>query len=476
MPHPDQILLFHIRGMRFCLPAPAVIAIRRDAAARSILGRPVLDHGGEILPLADLAGKGPQAPILVVDTGLQRAAYRVDGVPGLRTAPADAWQGRPAGLPGDIFLAVYHDAETFWLLCRPERLDALGEGGDWEAALSALFAPAGSDDPPEPGPEPAESVPPGGDPKSSGRPSTLPPAAPDAASVSPQAPEATPSRPMRRDFAASDKKRTERSPRPRPESALRERRTPVRPAAPTPPGIPDGDRSTTSGMPTRNRATRGDPTPIPPVYTPSGPSPVPGTSPDRLGQWLGASLVLLLLCAAGIYGYFFWLPNGGGGTHTTEEPASPVRIAGAPRVPERPASETSRPVPPARLSASRAADAPPEASASAAPAESPPGPPVLTREGRRVTLILNAPEPLPLAPAEGSREASPTHEANAPPGGGREFTHIVVRGDTLWDIAKKYLHDPFRYPELAELSRIRDPDLIYPGDEVHIVIRPRETP
>lgn len=56
-------------------------------------------------------------------------------------------------------------------------------------------------------------------------------------------------------------------------------------------------------------------------------------------------------------------------------------------------------------------------------------------------------------------------EENVVPG---EIRHIVVEGDTLWDIAEKYLGDPFQYPELARNSQIRDPDLIYPGDVVII--------
>ena len=48
------------------------------------------------------------------------------------------------------------------------------------------------------------------------------------------------------------------------------------------------------------------------------------------------------------------------------------------------------------------------------------------------------------------------------------ITHLVVKGDTLWDIAEKYLGDPFRYPELAELSNIKDPHWIYPGDIIRI--------
>ncbi len=50
-----------------------------------------------------------------------------------------------------------------------------------------------------------------------------------------------------------------------------------------------------------------------------------------------------------------------------------------------------------------------------------------------------------------------------------ETVHIVESGDTLRDIAYFYLGNPFRYPELAELSHIRDPDLIYPGDQVRII-------
>jgi chemotaxis signal transduction protein/LysM repeat protein len=49
--------------------------------------------------------------------------------------------------------------------------------------------------------------------------------------------------------------------------------------------------------------------------------------------------------------------------------------------------------------------------------------------------------------------------------------HIVVKGDTLWHIAKRYIHNPFRYPELARLSHIKNPDLIYPGNKVKIVYK-----
>ncbi len=66
---------------------------------------------------------------------------------------------------------------------------------------------------------------------------------------------------------------------------------------------------------------------------------------------------------------------------------------------------------------------------------------------------------------------APVTEASTP-ATAEEIRHIVVRGDTLWDIAAHYLGDPFQYPEIAKLSRIRDSDLIYPNDVIHIVRRP----
>ena len=54
-------------------------------------------------------------------------------------------------------------------------------------------------------------------------------------------------------------------------------------------------------------------------------------------------------------------------------------------------------------------------------------------------------------------------------GGESEF-YTIVKGDSLWKIAKKYYGDGNKYPVLFEANRevIKDPDLIYPGQVIRV--------
>lgn len=66
--------------------------------------------------------------------------------------------------------------------------------------------------------------------------------------------------------------------------------------------------------------------------------------------------------------------------------------------------------------------------------------------------------------AQGAMAAGPEFRSNRP----EHYT--VKKGDTLWDIASRFLKNPWYWPEIWHANpQIQNPDLIYPGDELSLV-------
>jgi hypothetical protein len=75
---------------------------------------------------------------------------------------------------------------------------------------------------------------------------------------------------------------------------------------------------------------------------------------------------------------------------------------------------------------------------------------------RLFLLVVAALAPLPLA-----AQQAPADTAQV---------HVVRRGDTLWDLARQYLADPFRWSEIYGLNRdvVANPHWIYPAERIRI--------
>ena len=83
-----------------------------------------------------------------------------------------------------------------------------------------------------------------------------------------------------------------------------------------------------------------------------------------------------------------------------------------------------------------------------------------------VALAMGGSLPAAVAPVAAQRATPPIELAPGAPD-----KHVVVKGDTLWDISATFLKSPWRWPEVWQLNReqIANPHLIYPGDILKLV-------
>lgn len=81
---------------------------------------------------------------------------------------------------------------------------------------------------------------------------------------------------------------------------------------------------------------------------------------------------------------------------------------------------------------------------------------------RKSIIVAMLAAALAAAPLMAQQQVQEGLQDNAPD------RYVVVKGDTLWSIAAKFLKDPWRWPETWKLNaeEVKNPHLIYPGDVI----------